>query len=895
MFKAMMVWVLQGLLRLRYRIEVRGIDKIKQAGTRGILFLPNHPALIDPLIVNAVLQQPFHLRPLVDEGQVNHPFLRWMMTKIRALMIPDLNQQQGGQDAGRQVVEQALAEMAQSLERGDNLLVYPAGRINRTQHESLRGSSAVERLVKACPEARIVLVKTTGLWGSQFSRARGRAPHFFKVLLNMLPLLLVNGVFFMPKRSVSVELVEAQDLPRHGSRQQINRSLEQFYNAEAQGALHVPYKRWQGCEPQPLPEPDVLAFDADASHVPAATRALVEEKLRELSGVSRLGDELTLANDLGLDSLAVMELVSWMNDEFAVAVDDLEALQCVGDCLLAARGEGLGHAAKQLKPVAQGWFEYSATGNESKKHGDALLTFAEGDNLAELILQQARSNPNQIIVADQSGGCKTWRQLMTGVLALQPTIKEIDEESVGIMLPASVAASLSWLTLVLCGKRPVMLNWTTGERNMTHALKQTGVKTVITSALLLDKLKGRGIVVEGVGAQWLCLEPLVTKMPLTTKLLAKAKSLLFWKFLLPQGIHETAAVLFTSGSESLPKSVALSHANILANMRDLAAVIPLHQRDRLLGMLPPFHSLGLSGTLVMPLCLGLKTVYYPNPTDGAILAQHIEAYQASLVIGTPTFLAGIASAAKAEQLQSLRVIFTGAEKCSDPTYGLLAKRCEQATVCEGYGVTECSPLVSVNHPELAIPGTIGQVMPSMDYVLLHPETGQPVAEGEPGILLVRGPNVFAGYLEEEVDSPFVEHQGLDWYNTGDLVQVNEHGGLTFCGRLKRFVKMGGEMISLPAIETVLHEHLDAAAEASGKEGPLLAVKAANADSQPELVLFTALDVSREEVNAAIRQAGLSPLHNIRKVIAIEAIPVLGTGKTDYRQLKELLQEHYQPF
>ncbi|MBW2187308.1 MAG: AMP-binding protein [Deltaproteobacteria bacterium] len=883
MFKSAIVFIVNCLLRLRYRIEIKGLDPIRKNGGDGILFLPNHPALIDPVIVNSVLQRSFQVRPLVTEGQVNHPILRYVMAKVRALIIPDLSQVTHGEKGGRDVVHDALNEMSRSLEHGDNLLVYPAGRIYRTAEESLRGSSAVDRLVKSAPNARVVLVRTTGLWGSQFSRARGNVPHFFAVLLRMLPLLVLNSLLFMPKRQVTVELVEAADFPREGGRQQINRYLELFYNESVQPAQHIPYRFWQGGAVENLPEPELVTFSGDASHVPLETRRLVEDKLRQLSGITTLTDELTLANDLGLDSLAVMELVGWLTAEFAVDIDNLEALQTVSDCLLAARGEGLGHVAKPLKPADAAWLADDWTNGE-------LLQFDLGENLATLILRQARAHKNRVIVADQNGGCRTWKKLMTGVLALRPAIKAIPESSVAIMLPASVAACLCWLTLVLCGKRPVMLNWTTGERNMAHALAQTGAKTVLTSSLLIDKLKGRGIQLDNVDASWFTLESFAANLSPWSKLVAATKGLIFWHFLSDSKINDTAAVLFTSGSESFPKSVALSHANILANMRDLTAVIPLRHQDRLLGMLPPFHSLGLSGTLVMPLCLGLKTVYYPNPTDGAVLAQHVENYQASVVIGTPTFLAGMAGAAQEKQLSSLRMIFTGAEKCPDSTYTLLAQRCKQATVCEGYGVTECSPLISVNHPNQPIPGTIGFVMPSMDYMLIHPETGKPVDSSGVGILLVRGPNVFSGYLEQDVDSPFVQHDGYDWYNTGDLVQLNEHGGLTFCGRLKRFVKMGGEMISLPAIEAVLLEGVARMERVELGDGPMLAVKAANPDSQPELVLFSAVEVTRQQVNEMIRGAGLSPLHNIRKVITIDSIPVLGTGKTDYRQLRELLQQ-----
>ncbi len=278
-----------------------------------------------------------------------------------------------------------------------------------------------------------------------------------------------------------------------------------------------------------------------------------------------------------------------------------------------ARGEGLGFAAEPLKPVADGWFD---------QRSDKTLAFRQADNLAELILYQAKNNPDQVIVADQQGGAKTWRQLLTGVLALQPVLREIEDDSIAIMLPSSVAACLCWLAVVFSGKRPVLLNWTTGERYLSHALEQTGTTRVLTSALLIEKLRTRGVDVGKVDAEWMAMENLVGQLTLVDKLKARLKGQFFSFFLSTKEIHDTAAVLFTSGSEALPKSVPLSHRNILTNMDDMTQVIPLKESDRLLGMLPPFHSLGLSGTIVMPLCLGLRTAYYPNPTDGAILAQH---------------------------------------------------------------------------------------------------------------------------------------------------------------------------------------------------------------------------------------------------------------------------------
>ncbi len=309
-------------------------------------------------------------------------------------------------------------------------------------------------------------------------------------------------------------------------------------------------------------------------------------------------------------------------------------------------------------------------------------------------------------------------------------------------------------------------------------------------------------------------------------------------------------------------------------------MLSLSSNDRLLGILPVFHSLGLAGTVVLPLCTGLRTVYWPNPTEGMQLARMIAAYETTTLITTPTFLNGILRAGESAQLKSLRLIFSGAEKCPEHVFKTLEQKCPDALLCEGYGVTECSPVVTVNSIDDPRPGTIGRIMPSMEYVLLDPETREPVTGGKTGQLLVRGPNVFPGYLGD-APSPFVEYAGKFWYDTGDLM-FEQDGVLVFAGRLKRFVKLGGEMISLPAIEQVLEAYYP-----SGDE-PVLAVAATADEEHPELVLLTTLDTDRQEANQAIREAGLSPLHNIRLVKKIDQIPLLGTGKTDYTTINKLV-------
>ena len=342
-------------------------------------------------------------------------------------------------------------------------------------------------------------------------------------------------------------------------------------------------------------------------------------------------------------------------------------------------------------------------------------------------------------------------------------------------------------------------------------------------------------------------------------------------------------VLFTSGSETLPKAVPLTHANILTNIRDILSMERVFENDVILGMLPPFHSFGIIVTTILPLCAGMRTVYHPNPTEAAILARVIEAYKVSLMVGTPTFLSGIVRVARPRQLDSLRLAITGAEKCPQPVYEAIERRCPQLTVLEGYGITECSPVVSANPDAEPVRFSIGKLMPTVQGVVVGVETLARVPPGETGMLLVRGPSIFPGYLAHTGESPFVTFEGQSWYRTGDLVRQTADGVLFFEGRLKRFIKLGGEMVSLPAVEATLQPHFPAAED---DKGPVMAVEAMGHADAPEIVLFTTREVDREAVNRWLREAGLSPLYHVRRVILVDTIPVLGTGKTDYRSLKE---------
>jgi acyl-CoA synthetase (AMP-forming)/AMP-acid ligase II/MFS family permease/acyl carrier protein len=864
--------VVRRVLALRYRVSLKGVPQVKARGTQGILFLPNHPALIDPVIVLSYLHGTFGVRPLALENQINKPLVRPLADLLGVLPIPDMS---STDVANTNKAQQAIELCIEALARGENVLLYPAGRIMRQQVETLGGVSAVYRILARLPDIRVVLVRTTGLWGSGFGWAAGTPPQLGRGLMKHIPSLLANGVCFAPKREVRMELVEPADLPRRADKATLNGYLDAFYNQAAPPALYVPYSRWEKGGRREMPPRPSRAAGATAAEVPPATREMVLDYLREVTGVSNLQDHQQLARDVGLDSLATAEIIFWLEKEFAVQVPSVEAVHTVGDVLMAACGKLAGTSADtQVPPAPARWLAQPA---RVRAHVPA------GTTVQEVFLAQAGRNPGRVIVADMQHGVRTYRDMMTSILALQPKIAAMPGQYVGILLPASVAADITFLAVLFAGKTPVMVNWTAGQRNVRHGLDLLEVQKVLTAEALVRRLSAQGIDLTALQDRLVPLEGLAASMSVWEKLAAAVRARFSWRALRRCTPTPNAVVLFTSGSEALPKAVPLTHTNLLTNIRDALESFTIWEGDRFLGMLPPFHSFGITATMLLPLLAGVKVVHYPNPNEGATLAKIIPAYRVTILLATPTFVANIVRCQGCD-LTSVRLCVTGAERCPQELREALKISCPRAVVLEGYGITECSPFVAVVREDDLRPGTIGKPLPSVTVAVVHPDTGQAVGPDETGMLLVRGPSIFGGYLHYDGPCPFEPWNGQIWYRTGDLVKADAQGRLTFVGRLKRFVKIGGEMISLPAIEEVL-------GRAYGRpedKGPCLAVLPTPDESYPELVLLTIRPLDRAQVNQAIGRAGLSGLHNIRIVRQVEQIPVLGTGKTDYQTLARLL-------
>ncbi len=869
LFNQLIALVLKFIVWLRYDIKVSGLDDILKRGNKKILFLPSHPALIDPVIVFSTLYRKFSPHGIAERDAVNMPVIGWICKRVKIHTMPDMIHE--GPSA-RSEIEKTIQICANDLRDGYNLVLWPAGTLLTTNRERLGANSAVETIVKANDDdLRVVLCRTRGLWGSSFGQANGKAEVGMNVLIGILE-ILANFIFFTPRRKVTLEFVEPDDFPRNADRNIINRYIEQFYNVEPLPQnIYVPHTIWVKNEIKILPEPAENEFKGTIDEVSPEVISNVIKYLQKMCNRIDITPVMLLSDDLGLDSLSRAELLVWLSGEYGYSQDNPDALHTVAEVILAAAGYAVAAPLKLFfNPPSVAWFN----------NVEGIAEIRDFSRITDAFLYQASQNPDRLIIADSIVGVKSYRDIITSILALLPKFQKIDGDYIGVLMPASVTASTIYFTVLFANKVPVMINWTSGKRNILHGIEITNTKYIITSKKVIAKLKEQSIDFTGIEDKFIYIDDIGKSLTSMDKISAAIQAKFGWNKLKNQQVQENAVVLFTSGSENFPKAVPLTHKNILSDMSSTLRRVGLTHNDTMLCMLPPFHSFGLSVNIVAVLCGGIRGIYYSSPTEGAPISRLTELYKATILVGTPTFLYGIARSAIDGQLDSVKFAVTGAEECSDRIYELLKIKCPNAIITEGYGITECAPVIAMNDPAKPVKKSIGKIIDCVDYKLLNPETNEEVAKGEQGMLCVAGPNLFSGYIGDSPD-PFCIIEDKRWYRTGDLVVENADGVLIFKGRLKRFVKIGGEMISLTAIESVLTNYY----MTDNDENQVLAVTADESHDRPELILYTIKDIKQDDVNAVLRASGLSPLHFIRKVVQIEAIPVLGSGKTNYRELK----------
>lgn len=488
-----------------------------------------------------------------------------------------------------------------------------------------------------------------------------------------------------------------------------------------------------------------------------------------------------------------------------------------------------------------------------------------------------------VIAEDINRDPLSYRQLLTRSLILGRKIANETQmgEYVGILLPNMTTTLVTFLGLHAFGRVPAMLNFSTGAGNVTSACKTARLRHCYTSRQFIETAKLDALVeaIREAGTQVHYLEDLAPTVTLSDKLggLLAAHVPSLWSGRLNHVTADDAAVvLFTSGSEGVPKGVVLSHRNLMANRFQIGARVDFGPTDVVFNVLPMFHSFGLTGATILPLTSGIRIFFYPSPLHYRIVPELVYDTNATILFGTDTFLSGYAKFAHPYDFYSVRYIFAGAEKLKDETRRVWSEK-YGVRVFEGYGATETAPVISVNTPMQNRPGSVGRLMPGLGYRLQKVDG---VEDG--GRLVVRGPNVMLGYLLADNPGVLVPPEN-GWYDTGDIVEVDAEGYIHIKGRAKRFAKIGGEMVSLAAVEGFLSK--------LWPENQHAVVNLPDEKKGEQLVLVTdRKDAKREDIVRYTRENGIGELSVPRTVKVVDKVPLLGTGKTDYQGVKDIAEE-----
>jgi acyl-[acyl-carrier-protein]-phospholipid O-acyltransferase/long-chain-fatty-acid--[acyl-carrier-protein] ligase len=516
--------------------------------------------------------------------------------------------------------------------------------------------------------------------------------------------------------------------------------------------------------------------------------------------------------------------------------------------------------------------------------------------LPESFIRTAHHYPFRFAMGDKRRPRMNWNETLLSAIFLARRLRKTWEgqEMVGILLPPSVPGALVNFAAAISGKIPVNLNYTASNEILASCAEQCNLQTIITTKLLLEKIPlkvpGRQILLEEIAAKPGLGERLVALLMwfLPGKTLERALSGGKTK-----SIDDIATIIFSSGSTGDPKGVMLTHFNIASNIEQMGQTFMLAKGDVLLGVLPFFHSFGFTVTLWLPAFLAVGVALHPSPIDLVAVSEMVRDYQVTFLLSTPTFLQQYTRRCLPEDFGSLQFVVVGAEKLPEALALAFEDRFGIRPL-EGYGATECSPVIAVNTRDYRAPGFrqvggkrghIGHPLPGISVRIVDPETRARLPVDTPGLLLVRGPNVMKGYLGKPEKTAEVLQDG--WYSTGDIAAEDEDGFLTITDRLSRFSKIGGEMVPHIKIEEKLHE----LAETTEKTFVVTGVP----DEKKGERLVVLHTLSPEEVKPVIEKLTNSDLPNLwipraNQFFQIEGLPHLGTGKLDLRRVHEIAKE-----
>ncbi|MGH8598255.1 MAG: AMP-binding protein, partial [Gammaproteobacteria bacterium] len=520
------------------------------------------------------------------------------------------------------------------------------------------------------------------------------------------------------------------------------------------------------------------------------------------------------------------------------------------------------------------------------------------ETIPEAWLATAKQMKGDMALADTVSGSLSGYRAITGVLIIAGFVKRLaPEQNVGLLLPTSNGGALANMAVLMRGKTVVNLNYTASPSAIQAALGKAEIGTVFTSSRFIERLRQRGMDTEAIlnGVQVHKLEELGANVSQARRLLTLLQAVLLPRRILRAlyckrvKLDSAAAILFSSGSEGEPKGVVLSHRNIMGNIKQISDVLNTEETDVIMSTLPTFHAFGLTGTTLMPMVEGIPMVCHPDPTDAPNIGKAIANYRATVLMGTSTFFRLYIKSPRVHHLmfESLRIVVAGAEKLAKDVHETFKIKFGKE-ILEGYGATETTPVASVNLPDRLDttywkaqignkPGTVGMPLPGSSFRIVDPDTLEELPTGADGLILIGGTQVMLGYLNEpeRTAKVIVEMDGLRWYKTGDKGHLDEDGFLTIVDRYSRFAKLGGEMVSLTAVEEQVRSVVG---------DPELDICAINLPEPKKgeqiLLLIAGSEMNLEGLRKMLVEAECSALTVPSEYRRVTEIPKLGSGKTD---------------
>ena len=499
-------------------------------------------------------------------------------------------------------------------------------------------------------------------------------------------------------------------------------------------------------------------------------------------------------------------------------------------------------------------------------------------SLTEQFVRTAKTHASKLAIIDRATGHRvTYKMALLRSLILSRKLEAYEPGFLGVMIPNSAGAMLTIIATLMSGRTPVMINYATGAaQNCATAQRRLAFRTIITSRALLEKIKCP--VVEGM----VFIEDLAANVSGASKLAGLLRASLpadrICRSINAGTLDETAVILFTSGSERDPKVVPLTHRNLIANIDGMHEVLEFGAKDVILANLPLFHVFGHNTNFWLPLVNGATVVTFPSPIEFRTISTIVREEKVTMMMGTPAFLTGYLQKSEPGDFATVRLPVTGADKCPEPLrLGFREKH--GIELLEGYGATETSPVISVNTPEHNRPGSVGRVLPNLQVRMEHYETGEECRTGEIGKILVKGESVMSAYFDDfEATTLRIRH---GWYDTGDMGYMDEDGYLWHVGRLGRFLKIAGEMVSLIQVENALEHVLPAEVGCAVVETP-------DALRGSKIIAAVTAPVDERAVLKRMEEE-IARIALPRQFVVVPELPRMASGKIDYRSLTDTVR------